>query len=105
MPRFTPFRTVRRARHLKSLWQQRHDLIPMLRDAHRGEYRISGWTKLAFVACLVYVLSPIDLIPDFLPILGWGDDAAILFFLTRRIAAEIQRYREQKGRALKLVRF
>ncbi len=104
MPRISHLRTIRRVRHLKSLWEQRHDLGPMLRDAHRGQYRISRWTQLAFLICVLYVLMPFDFLPDFLPILGWSDDAAMIFFFTRRIAAEVQRYKELKGRTLKLVR-
>lgn len=37
---------------------------------------------------LVYLISPIDLIPDFIPVLGWADDAMVvaiaLRFATRR---------------------
>lgn len=34
--------------------------------------------KLVALAAVVYVISPIDLVPDIAPILGWLDDAAIL---------------------------
>ena len=40
-----------------------------------------GMGKLIIVAlCIGYILFPIDLIPDFIPVLGWGDDlvAAII---------------------------
>ena len=40
------------------------------------------WVILA----LVYILSPYDLLPDFLPVSGWLDDAVILFFVIRYIA-------------------
>ena len=33
--------------------------------------------KLALAAAVVYLLSPIDLIPDFLPVVGYLDDVAI----------------------------
>ena len=33
--------------------------------------------KLVVVAlCAIYILSPLDFIPDVLPVLGWGDDLA-----------------------------
>lgn len=31
-------------------------------------------TALLVVLCLIYVLSPIDFLPDFIPLLGWIDD-------------------------------
>ena len=46
---------------------------------------------------LVYLLSPIDLIPDFIPVLGYADDALVvaiaLRFATRRAgAAAVERH-------------
>jgi len=29
---------------------------------------------LIAIACILYVLSPIDILPDLLPVLGWLDD-------------------------------
>ena len=36
--------------------------------------------KLALFAMAVYVISPVDLIPDTFPVLGWIDDAALISF-------------------------
>ena len=37
------------------------------------------WYAKALVACVVgYALSPIDLIPDFIPILGYVDDLVLI---------------------------
>ncbi len=57
------------------------DLIHQLRLAWRllRDPRVPGWTKLTPFVTLLYVLSPIDLIPD--PILGAGqlDDLGLIF--------------------------
>jgi uncharacterized membrane protein YkvA (DUF1232 family) len=29
---------------------------------------------LVIVLCAIYIVSPIDFIPDVIPVLGWGDD-------------------------------
>lgn len=39
------------------------------------------YAKLAAYLCVAYALSPIDLIPDFIPVLGYLDDLFILPFL------------------------
>jgi uncharacterized membrane protein YkvA (DUF1232 family) len=37
--------------------------------------------KLATVLAVLYVVSPIDLVSDFLPILGWLDDGVVAYLL------------------------
>jgi uncharacterized membrane protein YkvA (DUF1232 family) len=41
--------------------------------------RRTPWlARAVMVAAALYVLSPIDILPDFLPFVGWVDDAVIL---------------------------
>src|SRR5688572_9028472 len=40
--------------------------------------RVPWYTKAAAVAIAAYALSPIDLIPDFIPILGYLDEVILL---------------------------
>jgi len=51
------------------------DLFVLLARLARDP-RVPGWVKRRLVACLVYFLSPVDLIPDFLP-LGFLDDVVV----------------------------
>ena len=40
--------------------------------------RVPGLARLIAIAVAAYALSPIDLIPDFIPLLGWLDDLIIV---------------------------
>jgi len=54
-------------------------LYSLIKDYWKGEYRdVSPWSILVFFAAIIYVISPIDIIPDFLPLVGQIDDALIL---------------------------
>ena len=59
----------------------------------RGEYREIPREKLLLVVgAILYFVSPIDIIPDALGILGLSDDALVLTFLLRRVRQEIDRF-------------
>jgi uncharacterized membrane protein YkvA (DUF1232 family) len=60
----------RRARQLKA---ETYALFLAYRD------RRTPWYARIFVACVVaYAFSPIDLIPDFIPVLGYLDDLILI---------------------------
>jgi uncharacterized membrane protein YkvA (DUF1232 family) len=42
----------------------------------------------------LYILSPIDLIPDVIPLLGLVDDALVAGYALRQASAELERYRQ-----------
>jgi len=42
--------------------------------------------RIRLGALLVYLASPIDLIPDFIPVLGYADDAIIVIAVLRSVA-------------------
>ncbi len=45
--------------------------------------------KAALLGALAYFVLPFDVIPDFLPVLGYTDDAAVLATAIRLVAAHI----------------
>ncbi len=103
MPKIPFLCTLNRIRGFSGLWKHRQELRRMIADARAGRYRISLLTLLAVLGAALYVISPFDVIPDFLVIFGWTDDVAIIYFLSNRIGRELERYRSQQRGVLKVV--
>ncbi|MGE8062621.1 YkvA family protein [Pseudomonas sp. NPDC089547] len=60
----------------------------------RGEYRaISPKALVTIVAGLLYFVSPIDAIPDWLLGVGFLDDIAVLGWVLKTVADELARFR------------
>ena len=73
--------------NVKSLWK-------MLTDA---DYTVSWEVKAWIIAALAYFISPIDAIPDVIPVLGYLDDALVVTWVMHQISDEVSKYRRWKG--------
>ena len=96
MARIPLFKNAARIRTLAGLWQHRGSLMRMFSDMFNGRYTATLMTKLALIAGIAYMLFPFDFIPDFIPFLGWSDDAAVLYFVVRRLIGEVNRYESMR---------
>ncbi|MFY7828214.1 MAG: YkvA family protein [Flectobacillus sp.] len=68
-------------------------LSRMVKAYVSGQYRIVPWpTILKIVAVLIYFVSPLDVIPDILPIIGLTDDLAIVLWLFRALQEDIENF-------------
>ena len=72
-------------------------LFSMVKDYANGSYREVPWVTIAaVVGSLIYVFSPIDLIPDFIPVLGLTDDAAVVALCLKGIINDLTKYQAWK---------
>jgi uncharacterized membrane protein YkvA (DUF1232 family) len=84
---------------LTRLFQDLRLLIPLIKDYWKGTYRdLSVKSIVIFVVALAYIISPIDLIPDYIIGLGQIDDAVILGVSLYFLEKDLRKYKEWKDR-------
>ena len=75
-------------------------LSRMVKAYVSGEYKIIPWGSVVkIIAVLLYFISPIDLIPDFIPFLGLTDDFALTMWLFSSLADDFANFEAwEKGK-------
>src|SRR5215207_10140826 len=58
---------------------------------HFNSGDVSGTEKILVIAALLYLVSPVDLVPDFIPIAGLLDDAAVAGLVLDYVLKQIDR--------------
>ena len=82
----------------KKLIKQAGLLLELILSYRSGEYRHLPWKSMAYaVTALLYFLWIIDLIPDFIPISGFLDDAALVAFVVKSLQEDLKKYCDFKG--------
>ena len=70
-------------------------MISLVRACIRKEYTdIPVGSVIAILGALIYFLSPIDLIPDSIPVIGYVDDAAVINFCWDMVKPDADEYRK-----------
>lgn len=88
----------RYAKALQKYWKDACEVFSLLRDWTAGRYRETPWGVVAALAgALLYVLSPLDLIPDFIPVAGYTDDAGVFAAVLAIAGPDLQKYRAWKN--------
>ncbi len=67
-------------------------LLGMLIDK---EFTMDKSTWLLIAGAVAYAVMPMDVIPDFIPGMGFVDDAFVISSVMKKIADEVERYREK----------
>ena len=70
----------------------------MLKDFFTKKYpEVPVGTIIAIAGSLLYVLAPLDVVPDFIPLAGYLDDAGIISLCIKFVKDDLDKYKEFKG--------
>ena len=72
--------------------------IELIGNYVKGNYKeVPLRIVVSALACIIYLISPIDLIPDVIPVIGFADDAAVIaLVLSMGLSSELGKYRKWK---------
>ena len=76
-------------------------VFEMLKSWWKGEIDLPWKTVAAMTVSLLYLASPIDLLPDFFPLAGYIDDLFVVAVAMELVQDELKDFAEEKGLDLK----
>ena len=72
-------------------------MLSLIKDYWRGDYRKILWFTVAAIAFVfLYVLNPLDLLPDALPFVGLVDDSLAFSVAFRLVEKDLKKYKAWK---------
>lgn len=72
-------------------------LVDMVRDYSNGTYREIPLSSIIMItAALIYFISPVNVIPDYIPLIGKIDDVAVIVLTARTLRRDVDDYKEWK---------
>ena len=78
---------------LKSALKNVRVLYSLFKDTVDGKYKLPPASLAMIGGGLLYFILPTDLIPDFIPVIGYLDDLAVLTTIMNMLNTEIREYR------------
>ena len=79
-------------------------LLEMFSQTIKGTYKMSKTDSAIIIGAIVYVISPIDAIPDIIPFLGWVDDIGVVAFAMSKLSDEIIKFKAFQNKTQKQIR-
>lgn len=70
-------------------------LISMVKDTLSGNFELKPMEIATIIGAIVYVVSPIDAVPDLIPMAGFIDDATVVGAVVNQVSNAIKRYKQK----------
>lgn len=80
----------------RNIWEYLELLFSMLVDSFKGKYPLPKRTAIVLTLTFLYLISPVDIVLDIVPVIGFVDDVAVLAFAARLIKGDLDNYRVWK---------
>jgi uncharacterized membrane protein YkvA (DUF1232 family) len=87
-----------RASPLHGVKDELNTMVELVEDSKMGRFYVPWRVIAIIVGVVLYVLFPLDLILDFIPVLGWTDDLAVITWGAYMVHEELQAYRNWKNK-------
>jgi len=89
---------------LTAVWDKLHLLLSFAKDYSQGNYTtVPMGSVIAIFASILYFVSPLDFIPDFIFGLGFVDDVYILTLVYKQVAKDLEKYRLWKEQTKQII--
>ncbi|MGL4997726.1 MAG: YkvA family protein [Cetobacterium sp.] len=85
---------VKKAINLGSTTEDLLLIINLIKDTKNKKYKLDKKSFFILTAAIVYVISPIDAVSDFIPVLGWVDDASVIGYVARAYCGVLKDYKD-----------
>ena len=83
---------------LEEVWNYLQLFFSISRDYINGNYSVvPKGSIIAIIGALIYFLSPIDLIPVFIPVIGYIDDIFVLGLVFNQVRSDLEEYEKWKN--------
>jgi uncharacterized membrane protein YkvA (DUF1232 family) len=78
---------------LQRFWEEVLLCLELIRDYRLGAYQnIPSWAIAAVAFGLLYLVDPVELVPDVIPVIGYLDDVTVITLILKLVKTELERY-------------
>jgi uncharacterized membrane protein YkvA (DUF1232 family) len=84
--------------NLGEAWEKLQLFFELVKSYSKGEYKdVSTSTIVTVLGAILYFVSPLDFVPDFIVGLGIFDDAAVIGYTLKKLSGELEDFQQWKN--------